>query len=47
MIVMHSGIEPIPTGWAVCDGNEYIWEGKKTTTPKLIDRFIKAVGIGA
>jgi hypothetical protein len=28
MIVMHSGITPIPEGWAICDGNEYTYNGK-------------------
>ena len=44
MIVMHSGIEDIPLGWAICDGNEYEWNGVKSQTPNLIDKFIKAVG---
>ena len=46
MIVMHSGIEPIPTGWAVCDGTKHLWEGEWIETPNLIGRFIKAVNIG-
>jgi hypothetical protein len=36
MIMMHNGSEPIPSGWAICDGNN--------GTPNLIGRFIKAVG---
>ena len=43
MIVMHSGITPIPQGWAVCDGNEYTYQGIKVTTPNLVNHFIKAV----
>lgn len=43
MIIMHSGIVPIPEGWAICDGGEYEFEGVKSTTPNLINRFIKAV----
>jgi microcystin-dependent protein len=43
MIVMHSGITPIPEGWAVCDGKTYTHEGEEITTPNLIGRFIKAV----
>jgi hypothetical protein len=40
---MHSGIEPVPNGWAPCDGNEYEWNGVKSKTPDLINKFIKAV----
>ena len=43
MIIMHSGIEPVPNGWAPCDGNEYEWNGVKSKTPDLSNRFIKAV----
>jgi microcystin-dependent protein len=42
MIVMHSGITPIPEGWAICDGNEYTYNGITSITPNLIGRFIKA-----
>jgi hypothetical protein len=41
---MHSGIEEIPEGWAICDGGEYEFEGVKSLTPNLVNRFIKAVG---
>lgn len=44
MIVMHSGITPIPAGWALCDGGTYTYNGVESTTPNLINRFIKAVG---
>ena len=44
MIIMHSGIEEIPEGWAICDGGEYEFEGVKSLTPNLVNRFIKAVG---
>jgi hypothetical protein len=40
---MHSGIEPIPNGWAPCDGQEYEWNGIRSKTPDLTNRFIKAV----
>ena len=43
MIIMHSGIEPIPNGWAPCDGKEYEWNGIRSKTPNLTNRFIKAV----
>ena len=43
MIIMHSGIEDIPDGWAPCDGKEYEWNGIKSKTPDLTNRFIKAV----
>ena len=41
---MHSGITPIPEGWAICDGNTYTYNGITSVTPNLIGRFIKAVG---
>ena len=43
MIVMYSGINDIPEGWAICDGNEYVYNGITTVTPNLTNRFIKAV----
>ena len=43
MIVMFSGINRIPEGWAICDGNEYTYNGVTSKTPNLINRFIKAV----
>lgn len=42
IIVMHSGLEEIPYGWAICDGNTYEYDGVETQTPNLVDRFIKA-----
>lgn len=42
MIIMHSGVEPIPLGWALCDGNEYEFDGRKIRTPDLRNRFIRA-----
>lgn len=42
MIIMFSGSE-IPEGWAICDGNSYVYNGVTTTTPNLTNRFIKAV----
>lgn len=42
MIVMHAGNTEIPEGWAICDGREHVYEGVTTTTPNLIDKFIKA-----
>lgn len=43
MIVMHTGEGMIPEGWAICDGKEYTYDGVKTKTPDLTNRFIKAV----
>ena len=43
MIIMHSGIEPIPPGWAICDGETYEYEGVASKTPNLKNQFIKAV----
>jgi hypothetical protein len=42
MIIMHSGAETIPLGWALCDGNEYEFDGRKIRTPDLRNRFIRA-----
>lgn len=42
-IIMYSGLEnSIPTGWALCDGGTYEYNGKSVTTPNLVNRFIKA-----
>lgn len=43
MIVMHSGFEVPPVGWAVCDGGSYTYNGVTSQTPDLRNRFIKAV----
>lgn len=43
MIIMHSGFETVPYGWAVCDGKSHIFNGESITTPNLVGRFIKAV----
>ena len=43
MIMMYSGIEEIPEGWAICDGNSYTFNGITSQTPNLINKFIKAV----
>lgn len=44
MIMMFDGQASIPEGWAICDGQTYVYKGITTTTPNLIGRFIKAVG---
>ena len=41
--MMHSGIQDIPVGWAICDGKTYTYNGISSTTPNLKDKFIKAV----
>jgi hypothetical protein len=43
MILMHSGFDVVPYGWAVCDGGTYTFNGVESTTPDLRGRFIKAV----
>ena len=43
MIVMHSGFETPPIGWAICDGGSYTYNGVTSKTPDLRNRFIKAV----
>jgi hypothetical protein len=39
---MHSGAEAIPPGWALCDGNEYEFDGRRVKTPDLRKKFIRA-----
>ena len=41
MIVMYSGSEQIPEGWAVCDGSTSTYQGETITTPNLVKKFIK------
>jgi hypothetical protein len=41
MIIMYYGGISIPEGWAICDGNTYTYNGISTTTPNLINKFIK------
>ena len=43
MIMMHSGIAPIPDGWEICDGRTVTVNGSRITLPNLVGRFIKAV----
>lgn len=43
MIIMYSGINDIPEGWAICDGSEHVYNGVTVVTPNLTNRFIKAV----
>ena len=43
MIIMYSGTAQIPSGWGVCDGTTYTYNNVTTTTPNLVNRFIKAV----
>lgn len=42
MIVMHSGLGGIPEGWALCDGQEYTYNGVTSITPDLRNKFIRA-----
>lgn len=42
MIMMFSG-NSIPEGWAVCDGQKYVYNNTFITTPNLTNKFIKAV----
>lgn len=41
MIIMHSGLGGIPSGWAPCDGGTYTYDGITSKTPDLRNRFIK------
>ena len=43
MIIMHSGLGGIPSGWAPCDGGTYTYDGITSVTPNLVNKFIKAV----
>lgn len=43
MIIMYSGVSPVPAGWAICDGSTHTYNNITTTTPNLVNRFIKAV----
>lgn len=44
IIMFYPGVGgAIPEGWAICDGSEVTWEGRKVTVPNLTGRFIKAV----
>lgn len=35
MIIMYSSTEPIPKGWALCDGNVYTYNNNQVQTPKI------------
>ena len=35
MIIMHLSTQPIPTGWAKCDGASYTHNGESTITPLI------------
>lgn len=37
MIIMYYSSDPIPEGWAVCDGQEYTYENVTSKTPNLSD----------
>lgn len=41
MIMMYSGTEPIPEGWALCDGSEHIYNNIPIVTPNLKEKFIR------
>lgn len=43
MIIMHSGLGGIPSGWAPCDGGTHTYDGITSVTPNLVNKFIKAV----
>ena len=44
MIIMYSGTQNIPHGWAICNGQEYEWNGVKSKTPDLQNMFIQQSG---
>lgn len=41
MIIMYHNSEPIPEGWAICDGQEHTYLETVIKTPNLSDKFIK------
>lgn len=41
MIIMYHNSEPIPEGWAICDGQEHTYLETLIKTPNLSDKFIK------
>ena len=41
MIIMYHNSEPIPEGWAICDGQEHTYLETVIKTPDLSDKFIK------
>lgn len=40
MIIMYNQSVDIPDGWAICDGNEYEYNGIVSKTPNLTEKFI-------
>lgn len=45
MIMMHTTTEEIPTGWAVCDGNNHIYNGVTTMTPLIESTYNSVIFI--
>jgi hypothetical protein len=41
MIMMYSGMQEIPEGWALCDGLEHVYNNVTTVTPNLVEKFIR------
>lgn len=41
MIMMYSGTQEVPEGWALCDGSEHIYNNVTTVTPNLVEKFIR------
>ena len=40
MIIMYNQSTNIPDGWAICDGNEYEYDGIVSKTPNLTEKFV-------
>ena len=41
MIMMYSGTQPVPEGWALCDGLSHTYKNTEIVTPNLKDKFLK------
>ena len=41
MIMMYSGTQEVPEGWALCDGSQHVYNNVITVTPNLVEKFIR------
>lgn len=41
MIMMYSGTQAIPEGWALCDGLTHVYNDEIIITPNLVEKFIR------
>ena len=45
MIIMYANTEEIPVGWAICDGNEHVFNGVSTKTPLIESTYNSVIFI--